>query len=364
MMVFGSPRKSTWEQKKVIVKGSQLPCCDFLWRDPNGKELMSLANSIVELGPVDSHVCVLRSQSYPSQALRCLQLCTHLEYSFVRDPDTEEPEEPTSGFPTHRHELTILQPCCLEEIHERKSVSYFSGKNYPVEGIQKVIMDLIDEFKDEFPTILRLSQSNQKREPMQKTSKIKMAVALAKINRGTLIQGLNSISRSSKSVAKLLQPQLARRLLELRGISHRLLREVNAPKQPLYNMQVRRGSLFEIISFPAKTALISIMYASYAALIYLTVCVNAVLEKIKKIFQEEETIRQNRKENENLRKAFSEPVLSEPTFPEGEIKAKPYRSLPEKPDSISDSPKLPATKLSNKIQVLHSVFDQSAEMNE
>ncbi|KAM8957659.1 spermatogenesis-associated protein 9 isoform 3-T3 [Lycaon pictus] len=198
----------------------------------------------------------------------------------------------------------------------------FSGR---IEGIQKVIMDLIDEFKDEFPTILRLSQSNQKREPMQKTSKIKMAVALAKINRGTLIQGLNSISRSSKSVAKLLQPQLACRLLELRGISHRLLREVNAPKQPLYNVQVRRGSLFEIISFPAKTALISIMYASYAALIYLTVCVNAVLEKIKKIFQEEETIRQNRKENENLRKAFSEPVLSEPTFAEGEIKAKPYR---------------------------------------
>ncbi|XP_004416985.1 PREDICTED: spermatogenesis-associated protein 9 [Odobenus rosmarus divergens] len=237
----------------------------------------------------------------------------------------------------------------------------FSGR---IEGIQKVIMDLIDEFKDEFPTILRLSQSNQKREPMQKPSKIRMAVALARINRGTLIQGLNSISRSSKSVAKLLQPQLACRLLELRDISHRLLREVNAPKQPVYNVQVRRGSLFEIISFPAKTALTSIMYASYAALIYLTVCVNAVLEKVKKIFQEEESIRQNREESENLRKAFSEPVLSKPTFPESEIKAKPYRSLPEKPDNISDRPKLPANKLNNKIQVLHSVFDQSAEMNE
>ncbi|XP_023379204.1 spermatogenesis-associated protein 9 isoform X2 [Pteropus vampyrus] len=200
-----------------------------------------------------------------------------------------------------------------------------------VEGIQKAIMDLIDEFKDEFPTILRLSQSNQKKEPMQKTSKIRMAVALAKINRGTLIQGLNSISKSSKSVARLLQPQLVCRLLELRDISHRLLREVNAPKQPLYNMQ--------------------------------TVCVNAVLEKVKKIFQEEESIRQNREESENIRKAFSEPVLSEPMFPEVEIKAKPYRSLPEKPDSISNCPKLP-TKLSNKIQVLHSVFDQSTEMNE
>ncbi|XP_045422323.1 spermatogenesis-associated protein 9 [Lemur catta] len=237
----------------------------------------------------------------------------------------------------------------------------FSGR---IEGIQKVIMDLVDEFKDEFPTILRLSQSNQKRGPVQKPSKVRMAIALAKINRGTLIRGLSSISRSSKSVAKLLQPQLTCRLLELRDISRRLLREVNAPRQPLYNMQVRKGSLFEIISFPAKTALTSIIYASYAALIYLAVCVNAVLEKVKNIFQEEESIRQNREENENFRKAFSEPVLSEPMFPDSEIEAKPYRSLPEKPDNISDHPKLPSNRQSNKIQVLYSVFDQSTETNE
>ncbi|TEA37282.1 hypothetical protein DBR06_SOUSAS6710014 [Sousa chinensis] len=237
----------------------------------------------------------------------------------------------------------------------------FSGR---IEGIQKAIMVLKDKFKDEFPTVLRLSQSNQKREPVQKTSKIRMAVALAKINRGTLIRGLNGISRSSKSVARLLQPQLACRLLELRDVSHRLLKEVNAPKQPLYNMQVRNRSLFETISFPAKTALTSIMYASYAALIYLTVCVNAVLEKVMTIFQEEESMRQNRGESENLRKGFSEPVLSEPLFPEGEIKAKPYRSLPEKLENISDRPRLPANKLRNKIQVLHSVFDPSTEMNE
>ncbi|XP_076994818.1 spermatogenesis-associated protein 9 isoform X1 [Tamandua tetradactyla] len=237
----------------------------------------------------------------------------------------------------------------------------FSGK---IEGIQKAVMDLVDEFKDEFPTILQLSQSNQKREPIQKTSKIKMATALAKINRRTFIQGLHSISRSSKSLAKLLQPQLACRLLELRDISHRLLREVNAPKQPLYNIQVRKGSLFEIITFPAKTALTSIIYASYAALIYLAVCVNAVSEKVKKIFQEEESIRQNIQDNSNFRKAFSEPVLSEPMFPEDEITAKCYRSLPEKPENVANRPKLPANKLSNKIQVLHSVFDQSTEMNE
>ncbi|XP_052015520.1 spermatogenesis-associated protein 9 [Apodemus sylvaticus] len=239
-------------------------------------------------------------------------------------------------------------------------VKNFSGR---FEGLQKALMDLIDEFKDDLPTILRLSQSNQKKDPVQRTSKIRMALALAKINRGTLIQGLNSISSSSKSVAKLLQPQLACRLLELRNISHRLLREVNVARQPLNSVQVRRGSLFEIISFPAKTALTSIMYASYAALIYLAVCVNAVLAKIKKIFQEEESIRQNR-ESENFRKAFSEPVLPQPMFSEGEIKAKPYRSLPEKTDNLLDQPKPPASKQSNKIQVLHSVFDQSAELNE
>nr|XP_034348385.1 spermatogenesis-associated protein 9 isoform X1 [Arvicanthis niloticus] len=239
-------------------------------------------------------------------------------------------------------------------------VKNFSGR---LEGLQKAIMDLIDEFKDDLPTILRLSQSNQKNDPVQKTSKVRMALALAKINRGTLIKGLNRISSSSKSVAKLLQPQLACRLLELRNISHRLLREVNGARQPLNSIQMKKGSLFEIISFPAKTALTSIMYASYAALIYLAVCVNAVLAKIKKIFQEEESIRQNR-DSESFRKAFSEPVLPQPMFSEGEIKAKPYRSLPEKPENLLDQPKPPANKQSNKIQVLHSVFDQSAELNE
>ncbi|XP_060239562.1 spermatogenesis-associated protein 9 [Meriones unguiculatus] len=251
---------------------------------------------------------------------------------------------------------------------EIRPIGWISGqvlKNLSgrLEGLQKAVMDLIDEIKDELPNILRLSESTQKNEPVQRTSKVRMALALAKINRGTIIKGLNSISSSSKSVAKLLQPQLACRLLELRHISHRLLREVNEPRQALTNIQVRKRSLFDIISFPAKTALTSILYASYAALIYLAVCVNAVLGKIKSIFQEEESIRQNRG-SETFRKAFSEPVLPTPIFSEGEIKAKPYRSLPEKTENLADHPKPPANKQSNKIQVLHSVFDQSAELNE
>uniref|UniRef100_G3RIN7 Spermatogenesis associated 9 n=1 Tax=Gorilla gorilla gorilla TaxID=9595 RepID=G3RIN7_GORGO len=199
----------------------------------------------------------------------------------------------------------------------------FSGR---IEGIQKAIMDLVDEFKDEFPTILRLSQSNQL-----------FPKNLFKLKNNFLSK--NSVHKICKST-----------------------RKMKHLKSFLF-LQVRKGSLFEIISFPAKTALTSIIYASYAALIYLAVCVNAVLKKVKNILQEEESIRQNREESENCRKAFSEPVLSEPMFAEGEIKAKPYRSLPEKPD-ISDYPKLLANKQSNNIQVLHSVFDQSAEMNE
>nr|XP_044989202.1 spermatogenesis-associated protein 9 isoform X1 [Jaculus jaculus]XP_044989203.1 spermatogenesis-associated protein 9 isoform X1 [Jaculus jaculus]XP_044989204.1 spermatogenesis-associated protein 9 isoform X1 [Jaculus jaculus] len=230
-----------------------------------------------------------------------------------------------------------------------------------VEVIQKVLVDLIDEFKDEIPTILRPSQSKQKKKPVPKTSQARKFLRTVKINRGTLIQGLTSISCSSKSVARLLQPQLASRLLELRSMSYHLLREVNAPKSPPHAVQARKSSLLAIISFPAKAVLTSIMYASYAALIYLAIAVNALLEKIKNIFQEEESIRQHG-ESENFWKSFSELVLSEPMFPEGEIKPKPYRSLPEKPDSSAPHAQLPANaQPGNKIQVLHSVFDHPPE---
>lgn len=86
--------------------------------------------------------------------------------------------------------------------------------------------------------------------------------------------------------------------------------------------------------------------------------------KVKKIFQEEQSIRQNREESEKPRKAFSEPVFSEPMFPDAEIKAKPYRSLPEKPENISTQSKVPVDNTCDNIQVLHSIFDQSTEMNE
>uniref|UniRef100_H0V1A5 Spermatosis associated 9 n=1 Tax=Cavia porcellus TaxID=10141 RepID=H0V1A5_CAVPO len=221
----------------------------------------------------------------------------------------------------------------------------FSGR---IEGIQKVIMDLMDEFNDDFPTVLGLSQSTQKEEPAQETSKIRMAAAWVRINREAVLRGLSGLALASEALARLLRPRLVGRLVALRALSRRLL--------------ARRSSFFEIISIPAKTALTAMMYASYAALIYLAVLMNAVLVAARNICGEEEVIQRNR-ESENSRKAFSEPVFSQPMFPEGEIEAKPYRSLPEKPGTLYH-PELPANKQSNKIQVLHSVFDQSAEVNE
>ncbi|XP_005382296.1 PREDICTED: spermatogenesis-associated protein 9 isoform X2 [Chinchilla lanigera] len=218
----------------------------------------------------------------------------------------------------------------------------------------------MDEFKDDFPTTLGLSQSNQKEEPAKKTSKIRTAAALTKNRPGPWFRGLSGLSWCSGALAGLLRPRLAGRLAELRALSRRQLHQLLAP--PPGPKQAGKSFFFEIISFPAKTALTGMMYASYAALIYLAICVNAVLEKARNICEEEEVLRQNR-ESENSRKAFSEPVLLEPMFPEDEIKAKAYRSLPEKPD-ISYHPELPGNTQNNKIQVLHSVFDQSAETNE
>ncbi|XP_023564457.1 spermatogenesis-associated protein 9 isoform X2 [Octodon degus] len=232
---------------------------------------------------------------------------------------------------------------------------------WTVEEIQKVIMDLMDEFKDDFPHTLGLSQANQKEEPAQKTSKIRRAAsASSPPGPGLLGLALSSLSWGCRALAGLLRPWLVGRLAELRAGSHRCLHQLLGP--PKGPSQARKSSLFEIISFPAMTVLTGMMYTSYAALIYLAICANAVLEKARSICEEEEVMRQNR-ESEHSRKAFSEPVLSEPMFPEGEIKAKPYRSLPEKP-GISYHPELPGNKQNNKIQVLHSVFDQSAETNE
>ncbi|CAM4573190.1 unnamed protein product [Caretta caretta] len=134
--------------------------------------------------------------------------------------------------------------------------------------IQRTVVEIIDEIKDEFPTIIGLQQSNQEIVPILQASRSVVASAFSSSPGVRVINGLNRISTSSKSVAKVLQPQLVQHFAELNTMSHRLLKNVNTPKQPLYKNQGRTFSLFDVISYPAKTALTSIMCASYAALIY------------------------------------------------------------------------------------------------
>uniref|UniRef100_A0A8C3H4V8 Spermatosis associated 9 n=1 Tax=Chrysemys picta bellii TaxID=8478 RepID=A0A8C3H4V8_CHRPI len=211
-------------------------------------------------------------------------------------------------------------------------IKRFSGQVYL---IQRAVVEIIDEIKDEFPTIIGLQQSNQ----------VKMIAALSL----RVINGLNTISTSSKSVAKVLQPQLVQNFAELNTMSHRLLKNVNIPKQPLYKNQGRTFSLFDVISYPAKTALTSIMCASYAALIYVAVSINTVLGKIKHIVQDEKTSRENAK-NEEGKDVFSkyEDLASFPV------------SSPEK-QVFSEFPAEDSTKSS--IHILHSALDQDTVLS-
>ncbi|XP_025031341.1 spermatogenesis-associated protein 9 isoform X4 [Python bivittatus] len=112
-----------------------------------------------------------------------------------------------------------------------------------------------------------------------------------------IMNGLTTLSQSSNSIAKSLQPQLARKLTELNILSHRLLKTLNTPKQPLYRMKDKKVFFYDIISYPAKTALTSVMCASYAALIFLAVSINKLLAKIKDIIQTEEASRESSSED-------------------------------------------------------------------
>uniref|UniRef100_A0A674JEA9 Spermatosis associated 9 n=1 Tax=Terrapene triunguis TaxID=2587831 RepID=A0A674JEA9_9SAUR len=210
-------------------------------------------------------------------------------------------------------------------------IKRFSGQFYL---IQRAVVEIIGEIKDEFPTIIGLQQSNQ----------VKMIAALSL----RVINGLNRISTSSKSVAKVLQPQLVQNFAELNTMSHRLLKNVNIPKQPLYKNQGRTFSLFDVISYPAKTALTSIMCASYAALIYVAVSINTVLGKIKHIVHEEKTSRENAKNEEE--KVFSnyEDLAS---FPVSSPERQVFSEFPAE-DSMKSS-----------IHILHSALDQDTVLS-
>ncbi|XP_053887301.1 spermatogenesis-associated protein 9 isoform X2 [Malaclemys terrapin pileata] len=225
-------------------------------------------------------------------------------------------------------------------------IKRFSGQVYL---IQRAVVEIIDEIKDEFPTIIGLQQSNQEIAPILQASRSVVASAFSSSPGVRVINGLNTISTSSKSVAKVLQPQLVQNFAELNTMSHRLLKNVNIPKQPLYKNQGRTFSLFDVISYPAKTALTSIMCASYAALIYVALSINTVLGKIKHIVQDEKTSRENAK-NEEEKDVFSkyEDLASFPV------------SSPEK-QVFSEFPAEDSTKSS--IHILHSALDQDTVLS-
>ncbi|XP_048707748.1 LOW QUALITY PROTEIN: spermatogenesis-associated protein 9 [Caretta caretta] len=221
----------------------------------------------------------------------------------------------------------------------------FSGQVYL---IQRTVVEIIDEIKDEFPTIIGLQQSNQEIVPILQASRSVVASAFSSSPGVRVINGLNRISTSSKSVAKVLQPQLVQHFAELNTMSHRLLKNVNTPKQPLYKNQGRTFSLFDVISYPAKTALTSIMCASYAALIYVAVSINTVLGKIKNIVEEEKASRENTKNKEEKDVFTKYEDLASYTVPS-----------PEK-QVFSEFP-VDSTKSS--IHILHSALDQDTVLS-
>uniref|UniRef100_A0A8D2J847 Uncharacterized protein n=1 Tax=Varanus komodoensis TaxID=61221 RepID=A0A8D2J847_VARKO len=134
--------------------------------------------------------------------------------------------------------------------------------NWGSEIIQRSFLEIIDEIRDEFPNLLRLTSSNQKPRSV-------ITRELSSTHGAIIMNGLTKLSRSSKSVAKFLQPRFARKITELSMISHHFLETLNSPKQPLYGMKDRTMFFYDVISYPARTALTSVMCVSYAALIYL-----------------------------------------------------------------------------------------------
>uniref|UniRef100_A0A8C0JBU1 Spermatosis associated 9 n=1 Tax=Chelonoidis abingdonii TaxID=106734 RepID=A0A8C0JBU1_CHEAB len=167
-----------------------------------------------------------------------------------------------------------------------KPIGWICGqviKRFSGQGI--AVVEIIDEIKDEFPTIIGMQQSNQEIVPVLQASRSVVASAFSSSPGVRVINRLNRISTSSKSVAKVLQPKIVQNFAELNTLSHRLLKNVNIPKQPLYKNQGRTFSLFDVISYPAKTALTSIICASYAALIYMVSISFLVLHLILHHFQ-------------------------------------------------------------------------------
>ncbi|XP_063151476.1 spermatogenesis-associated protein 9 [Candoia aspera] len=173
-------------------------------------------------------------------------------------------------------------------------VRKFAGQ---AEVIQRAFLEIVDEIREEFPNLLRLTRSNQETDHSVQKSESVITKVFYSAHGAIIMNGLTTLSQSSNSIAKILQPQLARKLTELNILSRRLFKTLNTPKQPLYRMKDKKVFFYDIISYPAKTALTSVMCASYAALIFLAVSINKLLAKIKDIIQTEEASRESSSED-------------------------------------------------------------------
>ncbi|KAF7250233.1 Spermatogenesis-associated protein 9, partial [Varanus komodoensis] len=160
-----------------------------------------------------------------------------------------------------------------------------------------------------------------------------------------IMNGLTKLSRSSKSVAKFLQPRFARKITELSMISHHFLETLNSPKQPLYGMKDRTMFFYDVISYPARTALTSVMCVSYAALIYLAVSINTMLGKIKSIIQTESASRES-----------SSDGVDADRFPRANEAAHDSATTPQEPSefSVKSTPR-------GSIHTLLAAMDQEQE---
>ncbi|XP_013928758.1 PREDICTED: spermatogenesis-associated protein 9 [Thamnophis sirtalis] len=233
--------------------------------------------------------------------------------------------------------------------------------------IQRAILEVIDEIRDEFPNLLRLTRSNQvnyfsynkltifvlnlkaflflfqETNPRVQKSESVITRVFYSAHGAIIMNGLTTLSQSSNSIAKVLQPQLVRKLTELNILSRRLLRTSNTPKQPLYKIKDKKVFFYDIISYPAKAALTSLMCASYAALIFLAVSINKLLAKLKGIIETEDTSRESSSED-----------VDENGFPKDPEATSPLQQ---------DSSILPikVSQKSGSIHTLLSAVDQESE---
>ncbi|XP_030047806.1 spermatogenesis-associated protein 9 [Microcaecilia unicolor] len=217
--------------------------------------------------------------------------------------------------------------------------------------LQRTAVDIIDEIKDEFPIIMQLPKTSQSKEPVLTTSKTVLATVLKSPKGTAVVSGLIGLSRITNSTARHLQPQLTNKFVELNSMSNSLLKTQNIHDRP-FNILDRKGSLLQAVSFPAKTAFTSLLYALYAVLIYVTLYINLMVALMKNLTAEEKSSMGRNSDGLRSSRTISSPSATDARY---------YGSPLQKQTS---SLGLRKACRDTSIQVIHSVFDGQAEETE